>query len=100
MHCVVAPIYLPGSVPGALLSYIISFHRPSPLLVCQQADLHRGAARGPGMKLMLESGEERQVLVWGMPGSDCSQALDLCEPTSRPGKWEHYPVSSWLEITG
>lgn len=68
------------------------------------AELHREAALGPEMKLMLESGKERQVLICRRPGCEYSQVLELSEPVFRPGKWEHYPVVTHLpagwRITG
>lgn len=67
------------------------------LLSANWAERHREAALGPEIKLMLQSGEQRQVWVWGLPGCDCSQVLDLFKPVSRPGKWERYPVASWLK---
>lgn len=66
-------------------------------LSAKWTERHREADLGPEIKLMLQSGEQRQVLVWGLPGCDCSQVLDLSEPVSRPGKWECYPVAGWLK---
>lgn len=79
----------------AFIHYLIS-SSPHLFLSANWAELHREAALGPEMKLMLESGEERQVLVWGLPGCECSQVFEVFEPVVMPGKWERYPVFTHL----